>query len=157
MVVARGMHKESTTIASSVLTSAWVSHGRAHCAAVNGNNHGVEPSSTLSAVVETHQSKGMTPASDYHNVTSLRHFCCIAIISAAIRPIKITRRLLETFASGFRRHQSRHHFVLNHRTFYCLRSFVTRPSIIIRSGMRKRMVKMWVLWSKYMNLLQINI
>ena len=42
MVVARGMHTESTTIASSVLTSAWVSHGRAHCAAVNGNNHGVE-------------------------------------------------------------------------------------------------------------------
>ncbi len=66
MVVARGMHKESTTIASSVLMSAWVSHGRAHCAAVNGNNHGVEPSSTLSAVVETHQSKGMTPAFTHH-------------------------------------------------------------------------------------------
>jgi hypothetical protein len=61
------------------------------------------------------------------------------------------------FMSGFRRHQSRHRFVLGHRTFYYLRSFITRPSIIIRNGMRKRMVKMWVLWSKYMNLLQINI
>jgi hypothetical protein len=46
------------------------------------------------------------------------------------------------FTSGFRRHQSRHRFVLGHRTFYCLRSFVTRPSIIIRSGMHKRTVEM---------------
>jgi hypothetical protein len=56
----------------------------------------------LSAVVANPESKDKTPASIYHKDTSLRHFCCPAIISAAIRPIKITRRLLESFTSGFR-------------------------------------------------------
>jgi hypothetical protein len=63
-------------------------------------NHGIEPTSF--AFVTTPQSKGKTPASIYHQDTSLRHFCCPAIISAAIRHIEITRRLLESFASGFR-------------------------------------------------------